>query len=82
MNRMPEIEAMYALMNEDGRSYLHGMARQLLRSFPKQSGHHLLPCAKQPDQVQLLNDDSHGAVYQFPLVCIREPIHGKQADIG
>ena len=31
MNNLPEIETMYSMMSEAGRSYLLGMARQLLR---------------------------------------------------
>lgn len=71
MNRLSEIEAMYVLMSEEGQLYLHGMARQLVRSFPQKKNLKLLPSTQERDQIHLLNDDAHGAVYQFPLVGIR-----------
>lgn len=81
MNHLPEIETMYTMMSEAGRAYLLGMARQLLRSFP---GEETLSLAngKQSRDVELLDDEPHGAVYQFPLVRVRKPVHRKKADLG
>lgn len=82
MNRLQEIERMYANMSPAGRDYLLGMARQLLRSFPGEGGVRLLPAAEQADQVELLDNEPNGAVYQFPLVGVRKPVHRKKADLA
>lgn len=82
MNRLPEIEAMYAMMSDAGRDYLFGMARQLLRSFPGEGAGQLHAAAQEPDEIQLLDHKSNCAVYQFPLVGVRKPIHRKKADLG
>lgn len=79
MNNLPEIETMYSMMSEAGRSYLLGMARQLLRSFPGDA-HVSLADTEQCRDVELLDDQPNGTVYQFPLVRVRQPVHRKKAD--
>ena len=80
MNHFPEIETMYAMMNEAGRAYLLGMARQLLRSFPGEANLSLSH-SKQGRDVELLDDEPNGTVYQFPLVRVSKPVHRKKADL-
>lgn len=69
-------------MSDTGRDYFFGMARQLLRSFPRQEGSYLLPAAEQADKVQLLNDEANCTVYQFPLLGASKPVDRKKADLG
>lgn len=75
-----EIEVMYEMMNDTGRSHLKGMARQLARSFPSVGGKSLRPVDK-ADDVHLLDNVPNCAIYQFPLVGAREPINRKKADL-
>lgn len=79
MDRLPEIATMFAMMNDTGRDYLVGMARQLLRSFPNEAS----PSAAQNvDNAQLIDNNAHGTVYHFPLRVVRKPINRKKADLG
>jgi hypothetical protein len=80
MNRLSEIEAMYEMLDDTGRDYLCGMARQLLRSFP--SNRTLRATRENVGNVQLVDHESDCAVYQFPLVGVGEAIDGKKADLG
>lgn len=82
MNHMPELAAMYALMNDTGREHLIGMARQLLRAYAKQAFPASLPALECRDNVELLDDQAHCAVYEFPLVCVGKVVNGQKPDIG
>lgn len=82
MNHMPEIAAMYSLMDDTGREHLFGMARQLLRAYAKQAIPTSLTALESRDDVQLLDDKPHGAVYEFPLVSVRKVVNGQQSDLG
>jgi hypothetical protein len=82
MNRLPEIEAMYAMMNDQGRDFFFGMARQLLRSFPGESARGSPATAEKGGDVQLVNDKPDCRIYHFPLSGIGKPVHRKKADLG
>jgi hypothetical protein len=82
MNHMPELAAMYSLMNDMGREHLVGMARQLLRAYAKQAIPASLTTLESRDDVQLLDDQAHCAIYEFPLVSVRKVVNGQQSDLG
>lgn len=76
-DRKAEILDAFDGMSDTGRDYFFGMARQLLRSFPRQENCNLLSAAKQAAQVHLLDDETDCTVYQFPLLGARNPVHRK-----
>jgi hypothetical protein len=82
MNHLPEIAAMYALLNDTGREHLRGMARQLLRRYAKQAHHASLSTLESRDNIELLDDQTHGTVYEFPLVSVGKVVNGHKPDVG
>lgn len=81
MDRLPEIETMYANMSDKGRDFLFGMARQLLHSFPGEGAQLFAPVQK-INQVEPLDGDANCSVYQFPLLGIRKSVYRKKADLA
>lgn len=83
MNRLPEIAAIYAMLNDTGRDFLAGMARQLLRSYAKQQALPMsLSALEGRDDVELLDDQAHCTVYEFPLVSVGKVVNGHKPDLG
>lgn len=82
MDRLTKINAIYAMMNETGQDALEGMARQLLRSFPNDQAKKSLSIVQSADDVELLDDQPNCAVYDFPLIGVRQPVDGQKADVG
>ena len=82
MTHLQQIQDMYALMSETGRTFLAGMAGQLLRSFPKDGASTSLAATKNACKVELIDHDSNCTVYKFPLSSVGQSVHRKKADIG
>jgi hypothetical protein len=77
MDRLPELEAMYAQMNQAGRDYLCSIARQMQKRFPAAPARSHLFLVQNADDVQALDNSSNCGVNRQFVLGAGEAVNGK-----